>query len=171
MFGRLCPLRTCYRSFAPAHFRPPEAHAVASPTCFRQTPNPHDTESSLRVTALFFGSNCASQTTLRGQSALRLTSVRGKPDRIVNTQEARADMAGTTKGAGIPIDVPVRSSSPGPLYTGDFARQQIQKQQKNNFHSSSLKMVTNPQTVNKTALHPAGLQYVSCQPCRGNHEC
>lgn len=75
-------------------------------------------------------------------------------------------MAGTTKGAGIPSDVPVRTSSPGPLFTGDYARQQVAKQQKNNFHSSSLKMVTNPQNVNKTALHPAGLQCVPSSPVR-----
>jgi phosphoenolpyruvate carboxykinase (ATP) len=55
------------------------------------------------------------------------------------------------------IMAPVRSTSPGPLHT-DFIRQQVQKQQTNNFHSSSLKMIS--QSVNRTALHPAGVQYV-----------
>jgi phosphoenolpyruvate carboxykinase (ATP) len=62
---------------------------------------------------------------------------------------------------GIKADTPpFRSTSPGPL-AEDFTRQQIAKQQRGNFHSSSLTssvttMVSN--SVNKTALHPAGLQ-------------
>ena len=53
---------------------------------------------------------------------------------------------------------PIRPSSPG-LLSADFARQQISKQQRNNYHSSSLRtMVSN--SVNKTALHPSGVQYV-----------
>jgi hypothetical protein len=48
-----------------------------------------------------------------------------------------------------------------------FLRGQVQRQQSNNFHSSSLvtqhitggpKMPS--QTVNKTSLHPSGVQYV-----------
>lgn len=55
----------------------------------------------------------------------------------------------------------IRPSSPAPL-TQDFARQQVSKQQRSNFHSSSLSippaatMVS--QSVNKTALHPTGVQ-------------
>ncbi|MCJ1325086.1 Protein kinase C-like 1 [Thelotrema lepadinum] len=45
-----------------------------------------------------------------------------------------------------------RPSSPGPL-SNDFARQQVAKQQKNNYHSSSL----NTMNVNKTLLHPQGV--------------
>lgn len=60
------------------------------------------------------------------------------------------------------IDPPFRPSSPGVL-AQDFARQQIQKQQNNNFHSTSLKMVA-PQSVNKTALHPGGVEYVLLFP-------
>lgn len=44
-----------------------------------------------------------------------------------------------------------------------FLKEQVQKQQHNNFHSSSLnKAVTTmvSQNVNKTALHPTGVQYV-----------
>ncbi len=47
----------------------------------------------------------------------------------------------------------VRVSSPGPL-AGDFARQQIAKQQKNNYHSSSLRTMN----VNQTSLHPHGVE-------------
>lgn len=48
----------------------------------------------------------------------------------------------------------------------DFIQQSIEKQQKSNFHSSSLKkapVVNNPimpEVVNQTALHPGGIQYV-----------
>jgi hypothetical protein len=57
---------------------------------------------------------------------------------------------------------PFRTSSSGPL-AEDFARQQELKQQRGNFHSTSLTssvitMVAN--AVNKTGLHPAGVQYV-----------
>ena len=54
----------------------------------------------------------------------------------------------------IPLGRPV---SPGPLHS-DFIRQQVAKQKQNNYHSSSLKMIT--QSVNRTALHPGGVQYV-----------
>lgn len=49
----------------------------------------------------------------------------------------------------------VRPYSPAPPLQQDYIRQQISKQQKNNFHSTSLKMVS---TVNKTNLHPGGIQ-------------
>ena len=49
----------------------------------------------------------------------------------------------------------VRPYSPAPPLEQDFIRQQIAKQQKGNFHSTSLKMVS---SVNKTALHPGGVQ-------------
>jgi hypothetical protein len=55
------------------------------------------------------------------------------------------------------IIAPIRSISPGPLHT-DFVRQQVQKQQSNNFHSTSLRMINHiGQSVNRTALHPAGV--------------
>jgi len=67
------------------------------------------------------------------------------------------DMLGGIKTSDAP---PLRSQSPGPL-AEDFTRQQIFKQSRGNFHSSSLTssiltMVSN--TVNKTALHPSGIQ-------------
>ena len=46
----------------------------------------------------------------------------------------------------------VRTASPGPL-ANDFARQQVTKQQRNNYHSSSLKTMN----VNQTSLHPHGV--------------
>ena len=49
----------------------------------------------------------------------------------------------------------VRTSSPGPL-ADDFARQMVTKQQRNNYHSSSLKTMN----VNQTSLHPQGVAYV-----------
>ncbi|TKX18454.1 phosphoenolpyruvate carboxykinase [Elsinoe australis] len=54
---------------------------------------------------------------------------------------------------------PKRSVSPGPVLEQDFVRQQVQKQQKNNFHSTALKQLNMvSQTVNKTALHPGGIE-------------
>ena len=46
----------------------------------------------------------------------------------------------------------VRTNSPGPLH-GDFVRQQVAKQQRSNYHSSSLKTMN----VNQTNLHPGGV--------------
>jgi phosphoenolpyruvate carboxykinase (ATP) len=57
-------------------------------------------------------------------------------------------------------DPVIRTASPAPL-AQDFARQQVSRQQRSNFHSTSLNpiltnnMVTN--TVNKTNLHPSGV--------------
>ena len=57
-----------------------------------------------------------------------------------------------------------RTSSPGPLHS-DYLRQQVSKQQKNNYHSSSLRNMN----VNKTNLHPSG---VTCVPrCRSPVRC
>ena len=41
----------------------------------------------------------------------------------------------------------------------DFASQQELKQRGNNYHSSSLGKMINPNTVNKTSLHPGGVAY------------
>lgn len=58
----------------------------------------------------------------------------------------------------------IRPLSPALPLASDFARQQIKKQQSNNFHSSSLHQVQNAETmgnsVNRTNLHPGGVQYV-----------
>lgn len=53
----------------------------------------------------------------------------------------------------IPLD---RSSSPGPLAT-DFTSQQIAKQRNSNYHSTSLRNMV-ATSVNRTALHPGGVQ-------------
>jgi hypothetical protein len=42
----------------------------------------------------------------------------------------------------------------------EFAAQQKQKQQGNNYNSSSLSTMINPTSVNKTSLHPGGVAYV-----------
>ena len=60
-------------------------------------------------------------------------------------------------------DPSIRPASPAPL-AQDFARQTVQKQQRSNFHSTSISSGTFntmvSQSVNKTALHPTGVQYV-----------
>jgi phosphoenolpyruvate carboxykinase (ATP) len=61
-------------------------------------------------------------------------------------------------------DPVIRTASP---VAQDFARQQVSKQQRSNFHSTSLSpllantMVSQASAVNKTNLHPGGLQYVA----------
>jgi phosphoenolpyruvate carboxykinase (ATP) len=45
-----------------------------------------------------------------------------------------------------------RTSSPGPLQS-DFIRQQVNKQAKSNYHSTSLRTMN----VNRTNLHPSGV--------------
>jgi hypothetical protein len=61
----------------------------------------------------------------------------------------------------IPLD---RSDSPGPL-ASDFTQQQIAKQRNNNYHSTSLRNMV-ATSVNRTALHPGGVQYVAFLPHR-----
>jgi hypothetical protein len=51
-----------------------------------------------------------------------------------------------------------RPASPGPL-AADFFQQQIAKQRNNNYHSTSLRNMV-ATSVNRTALHPGGVQYV-----------
>ena len=52
-------------------------------------------------------------------------------------------------------------TSQSPL--SDYTIQQKQKQHGNNYHSSSLSMM-NPATVNKTNLHPGGVEYAQNLP-------
>lgn len=54
---------------------------------------------------------------------------------------------------------PIRTSSPGPL-AEDFARQQVAKQRNSNYHSTSLRKMVATTSVNRTALHPGGVEYV-----------
>jgi phosphoenolpyruvate carboxykinase (ATP) len=53
---------------------------------------------------------------------------------------------------------PGRPASPGPL-AADFFQQQLAKQRNNNYHSTSLRNMV-ATSVNRTALHPGGVQYV-----------
>lgn len=53
---------------------------------------------------------------------------------------------------------PGAPSEPGPLYS-DFFQQQVAKQRNNNYHSTSLRNMV-ATSVNRTALHPGGVQYV-----------
>lgn len=66
---------------------------------------------------------------------------------------------GSIKGHADPL--PIRTASPAPL-AQDFARQAVHKQQRSNFHSSSIasgvSRIMVSQSVNKTALHPTGVQ-------------
>jgi phosphoenolpyruvate carboxykinase (ATP) len=54
---------------------------------------------------------------------------------------------------------PNRPESPGPL-ASDFSQQQVAKQRNNNYHSTSLRNMV-ATSVNRTALHPGGVQYVN----------
>lgn len=56
----------------------------------------------------------------------------------------------------------IRTASPAPL-AQDFARQQVSRQQRSNFHSTSIPSFSNmaPPAVNQTNLHPSGLKYVA----------
>lgn len=61
----------------------------------------------------------------------------------------------STENIHIPPGIPSES---GPLHS-DFFEQQVAKQRNNNYHSTSLvNMVAT--SVNRTALHPGGVQYV-----------
>jgi phosphoenolpyruvate carboxykinase (ATP) len=58
-------------------------------------------------------------------------------------------------------DPVIRTASPAPL-AQDFARQQVSKQQRSNFHSTSIASALSntmvPPAVNQTNLHPGGLK-------------
>lgn len=51
---------------------------------------------------------------------------------------------------------PSRPAEPGPI-PSDFVQQQIAKQRNNNYHSTSLRNMV-ATSVNRTALHPGGVQ-------------
>lgn len=62
----------------------------------------------------------------------------------------------------------LRSFTPGPPdQSNDFLNEQIAKQQRGNFHSTSLKTTAKmvAESVNKTALHPKGVEYVVPPVC------
>jgi phosphoenolpyruvate carboxykinase (ATP) len=107
------------------------------------SPVPSDTPAS--TTPLFTQSYASALETARSTSALKLRTVVTMP---------------AIKEASDPV---IRTASPAPL-AQDFARQQVSKQQRSNFHSSSISPLLAtmaPPAVNKTNLHPGGLKYVS----------
>lgn len=58
-------------------------------------------------------------------------------------------------------DVEPSSTPPTTLSPlSDYRRQQIAKQSHNNYHSSSLGVMVSNSSVNKTNLHPGGVEYV-----------
>ena len=59
---------------------------------------------------------------------------------------------------------------PDPDSSSTFLTDQIAKQQRSNFHSTSLRNVTTmvSQSVNKTALHPKGVEYVLVWSTQGH---
>jgi hypothetical protein len=78
------------------------------------------------------------------------------------TETALGAYTAVIMGPGANIHIPPEApSSPGPLYS-DFFQQQIAKQRNNNYHSTSLRNMV-ATSVNRTALHPGGVQYAS--PC------
>ena len=57
------------------------------------------------------------------------------------------------------LDPTIRPDSP---LSADFKRQLKKKQEGSNYHSSSLTTIMiNPSNVNKTSLHPGGVEYAS----------
>jgi hypothetical protein len=89
------------------------------------------------------------------QASTRFTTLRVRND-------VKMALARGIKEASDPV---IRTASPAQ----DFARQRVSKQQRSNFHSTSLSplsantMVSQSSAVNKTNLHPGGLQYVTSQ--------
>lgn len=57
-------------------------------------------------------------------------------------------------------DLDVSAASPASLapLSADYRRQQAQKQIGNNYHSSSLGIMISNSSVNKTNLHPGGVE-------------
>lgn len=99
-------------------------------------------------------------------SSLR-SSIAGKPFIVglgALRRACRVPMSGeqssNSKGGSYRPSPPLRSYTPGPPdSSNNFLNEQISKQQRNNFHSTSLttiKMVAD--SVNKTALHPTGVK-------------
>lgn len=69
---------------------------------------------------------------------------------------------------------PVRQFTPGPPNNSgvDYVKENISKQQRSNFHSSSLtaksEITMAAARVNKTALHPGGVEYVATLTANGS---
>jgi phosphoenolpyruvate carboxykinase (ATP) len=124
------------RSFLPCTPNAPACSALFS------SPGPNYTPATR--TRRFTQSHYYALETARSTSALQLGDVVTMP---------------SIKETSDPV---IRTASPAPL-AQDFARQQVSKQQRSNFHSSSISPLLAtmaPPAVNKTNLHPSGLKYV-----------
>lgn len=73
--------------------------------------------------------------------------------------EAIMDSAPASSAPRAPVNIPPIHPRPLDSYTSDFVRQQVAKQQHSNYHSTSLRTMVST-SVNRTALHPTGVQYV-----------
>jgi phosphoenolpyruvate carboxykinase (ATP) len=128
--------RSVCRAFLPCTPFVPALSALFS------SPGPNDTPATTKRPSI--QSRRYALETARSTSALKLRDV--------------VRMA-SIKDASDPV---IRTASPAPL-AQDFARQQVSKQQRSNFHSTSISpLLANmaPPAVNKTNLHPSGLKYV-----------
>ena len=136
----------CLRTFLGNLQNPIKSRAISGPSCSRVSP----------ILLHYRGAGCSRQCSLANDWAgphLHIPSV--MPSKVADLE------ASTTSRASL---APFES---------DYARQQHQKQLKNNYHSSSLAMMF-PKNVNRTSLHPGGVEYVSLQilprPRRCNQE-
>lgn len=64
-----------------------------------------------------------------------------------------------SKVADLDISASRPANNLSPL-SADYHRQLVSKQQKNNYHSSSLGTMISKNSVNQTNLHPGGVEYV-----------
>jgi hypothetical protein len=119
-----------------------------APACSALFSSPGPNYTPATRTRRFTQSHCYALETARSTSALKLRDVVTMPS-IKET-----------------LDPVIRPASPAPLaqdLAQDFARQQVSKQQRSNFHSTSISPLfatMAPPAVNKTNLHPSGLKYV-----------
>lgn len=114
----------------------PSSPFVPATSALFSSPVPNYTQAT--TTRRSTQSRCGTLETARSTAATKLSDVVTMP---------------AIKDAADPV---IRTASPAPL-AQDFARQQVSKQQRSNFHSSSLPAMA-PPVVNKTNLHPSGLK-------------
>lgn len=84
----------------------------------------------------------------------------------VGVQTTIMDSAPASSAPRAPVNIPPLRPRPLDSFTSDFVRQQVAKQQHSNYHSTSLRNMVST-SVNRTALHPTGVQYVTptTTPC------
>lgn len=102
----------------------------------------------------------STQTRTLTQSHVRALVACPRPSiaRLSTNSVVRMDCRGI-KGRQNPV--PEQTATTAPLLAQDFVRQQVSKQQRSNFHSTSITPVLQhtmvSQSVNKTNLHPSGV--------------